>query len=629
MSVSSIFPIPGGPERNIGQLKIVDSNDPVISNLLFLSDTNQFPIDPFDDQGAEMQKQISTGAEIEAKLIELASIGGSEADPIPEQPERYATNRLALSENDYEARRNFIQPMMVEAGLEVEEHPLADIGVLRGTNSDLPPLVLASHTDTVPGGDMYDGVYGVISAIEVIESMGEIGFTPDRDIIVLSYTGEESARFGMACFGSKGIFHGLTKKELESRENPELGGKSIGEILGPEKSKLVMEPMFGKGRKFKTPYSVLELHVEQSDLLEKNRIDIGVVENIAAPARFKVKIGEDEPLRPEDSGHKISRYYEIESSGIANHSGATPMGPENRADGLVWASKALEEIIIKMSPSESISVGNISVDSGAMNKIPGRTSALIRLSADNDSTIEETLSKLQFVLDQQNDFIKNNIPTSSDIDAPLKIRELEAEEAPIDESFFNIEKVIDRQKSALMLIKAVEEICSLKSDAGVVGTIGSYDMDDKGVINLLLDIRGIKKEPRESAIEEIQRIFTNYFRIFSNVNFGDRLQGSADPIMMHPGLINALKRDAYRYEVGSVALMDSKATHDAANSGSAGVASALFFVPSRGGIAHNPNAYTAPDKLEKGARLLGAAALILSRNVESFEYLPIQNNPAA
>ena len=265
MNAPSTFPDPGNPERNLGEFKIVGTGDPVITALLIESDRGR----NFRLPGTEeLLEQTIDGQSIEKKLIGIAKVGGVKVDPIPEQPERYATNRLALSENDYKLRREVIQPMMREAGMEVEEHPLADIGIFRGQYPEVTPLVLASHTDTVPDGDMYDGVYGVISAIESVKAMSEIGFKPYRDIIVLSYTGEESSRFGIACFGSRAIFHGLNTKELDSREKQELGGRSIREVLGEDGAKIASEPIFGEGKKFKKPFAVIELHFEKSALIE-------------------------------------------------------------------------------------------------------------------------------------------------------------------------------------------------------------------------------------------------------------------------------------------------------------------------------------------------------------------------
>jgi hypothetical protein len=82
---------------------------------------------------------------------------------------------------------------------------------------------------------------------------------PDRDIIVASYTGEESYRFGSACFGSKAILQGLGDDDMSMRETLDDGseGQSLEEILGEEDAAVAREPLFGEGKRFKTPHAVI------------------------------------------------------------------------------------------------------------------------------------------------------------------------------------------------------------------------------------------------------------------------------------------------------------------------------------------------------------------------------------
>lgn len=161
--------------------------------------------------------ELIHGADVERNLLDLAQIGGTLIEGIPQQPERYSVNRLALGEADKVARDTFIRPLMEASGMEVHEHPLGIIGTRYGKNRDLAPLVIISHTDSVPKGDMYDGDLGVIGGIQVIQAMETAGIENERDIHVISITGEESSGFGLALFGSRGMFQGLTDRELDSR----------------------------------------------------------------------------------------------------------------------------------------------------------------------------------------------------------------------------------------------------------------------------------------------------------------------------------------------------------------------------------------------------------------------------
>src|SRR3990167_25165 len=169
------------------------------------------------------------GSDIEQNLVALARIGGTRLYDMPEiQPERYAVGRVALSESDVAARKDFIGPLMKKAGMELMEHPLALIGTLPGYEPELPPLIILSHTDSVPRADMYDGTTGVISAIKVIEAMTKNKVRNKRTIHVIALTGEESSGFNFALFGSRGIFHGLSDKELDAHRP---GHSSIRETL--------------------------------------------------------------------------------------------------------------------------------------------------------------------------------------------------------------------------------------------------------------------------------------------------------------------------------------------------------------------------------------------------------------
>jgi acetylornithine deacetylase/succinyl-diaminopimelate desuccinylase-like protein len=550
------------------------------------------------------------GHEIERQLVELAGIGGAPIEPTDEQPVRFAANRPALSENDQTAREELIRPLMEGAGMAVLPHPLADIGVFAGRNPDLRPLVLASHTDTIPKADMVDGVYGVFSAIAVIKAMKEAGFVPDRDIIVASYTGEESYRFGSACFGSKAILQGLGDDDMSMRETLDDGseGQSLEEILGEEDAAVAREPLFGEGKRFKTPHAVIELHVEQDIKLEKSGHDIGVVERIAAPERFKVKIGGDEPLAPEPPKHPHLQYLRIHTAGQSNHSGATDMGTHSRADGLVWTSHLLEDIFKGRRGSDNIAMGQIQIDEPSMNKIPGITEVDLRMSADTPEEMEELIEEINQRVGNKNQQLMSESPLIDE--EPISISVAEPED---ETDFFDPQKLLPRQKTALMLIKAVEEICSLYSASGVVGTVGTYSMDKTGVIGLSLDVRGMEKASRDMASEQIRRTFESYFQVFSDVDFGERLVGSRDPVKLNGFLVRSMLNLIDQYEIGSAVAMESKAMHDVANAADTGIASALLFVPSRGGIAHDPEAFTAPEHLEKGARALGIGAVKLSQ----------------
>ena len=254
-------------------------------------------------------------------------------------------NRLAFTDADW-AGRQYIIDRMVDAGLTVETDGFGNvIGHKVGKNPDLPVVMVGSHTDSVPNGGNYDGVVGVLSAIEVIRSMNDDGFEHDHTIAVVSFMCEESGRFGDATLGSKAMRGELRLQDLHrlvDKQGISLYEALKGRNLNPDEIKQV---------EYKRPVkSFTEIHIEQGKVLEHEAKPIGVVTGIAAPERFYVTI-----------------------RGNADHSGATPMNL--RHDALCGASKiilGIEEIAaMQEEPPVVGTVGIVEVTPGAMNVIPG------------------------------------------------------------------------------------------------------------------------------------------------------------------------------------------------------------------------------------------------------------------
>ena len=267
-------------------------------------------------------------------------------------------NRLAFTDADW-AGRQYIMDRMVDAGLTVETDGFGNvIGYKLGKNPELPVVMVGSHTDSVPNGGNYDGVVGVLSAIEVIRSMIDDGYEHDHTIAVVSFMCEESGRFGDATLGSKAMRGELRLQDLHrlvDKQGISLYEALKGRNLNPDEIKQV---------EYKRPVkSFTEIHIEQGKVLEHEAKPIGVVTGIAAPERFYVTI-----------------------RGNADHSGATPMNL--RHDALCGASKiilGIEEIAaMQEEPPVVGTVGIVEVTPGAMNVIPG----VVKLGVDIRSISE-------------------------------------------------------------------------------------------------------------------------------------------------------------------------------------------------------------------------------------------------
>ena len=254
-------------------------------------------------------------------------------------------NRLAFTDADW-AGRQYIIDCMTYAGLSVEIDDFGNvIGYKIGKKPDLPVVMVGSHTDSVPNGGNYDGVVGVLSAIEVIRSMTDDGYEHDHTIAVVSFMCEESGRFGNATLGSKAMRGELTVQDLHRLVDKQ--GISLYEALKGRN----LNPDGVETMAYKRPVkSFTEIHIEQGKVLEHERKTIGIVTGIAAPERFYVTV-----------------------RGNADHSGATPMNL--RHDALCGASKiilGIEEITsMQEEPPVVGTVGVVEVMPGAMNVIPG------------------------------------------------------------------------------------------------------------------------------------------------------------------------------------------------------------------------------------------------------------------
>mgnify|MGYP004469911301 CR=1 FL=1 len=295
----------------------------------------------------------------------MATFGGSSS----------GINRLAFSDADW-AGRQYIIDRMMDAGLDVEIDGFGNIiGYKRGRNPDLPVVMIGSHTDSVPNGGNYDGVVGVLSAIEVVRSMIDDDVTHDHTIAVVSFMCEESSRFGAATLGSKAMRGKLTVHDLHRLVDKQ--GISLYDALKDRH----LQPDTIENMEYKVPVKAfIEMHIEQGKVLEHEQKQIGIVSGIAGPERFYVTI----------RGH-------------ADHSGATPMNL--RHDALCGASKiilGIEEVTsMQEEPPVVGTVGIAEVMPSAMNVIPGS----VKLGVDIRSISKVARDSVVFLIKELIDVI--------------------------------------------------------------------------------------------------------------------------------------------------------------------------------------------------------------------------------
>lgn len=199
--------------------------------------------------------------------------------------------------------------------------------------------LIGSHLDSVIEGGRYDGVAGIIAGLMVMRWAREDGV--NIPLRVGAFRCEESSNFGCCTIGS-----GLITKEIYKQDVGSLvskAGKSLEQIF--RERSLNLHPSRINGVK-----QYLELHIEQGKVLEEAGTPVGIVQTIAGPRRFKLYL-----------------------RGMAEHSGATPMGM--RCDAMCAASEIileLERIGNREAVYQSVAtVGVVNNHPNALNVIPG------------------------------------------------------------------------------------------------------------------------------------------------------------------------------------------------------------------------------------------------------------------
>jgi ureidoglycolate amidohydrolase len=198
----------------------------------------------------------------------------------------------------YREALEFVMDLMRDAGLEPRLDAFGNLfGRWAGTDPDAPAVLTGSHVDTTLNAGRYDGVVGVLGAIEAVRTLRARGVTPRRSIEVIAFAGEEP-RFGTGCIGSRAMVGALARDDLDRLRDR--GGTSLAVALtgaGFDPDELPGARLDPDG-----VHAFVELHIEQGAVLETQGEAIGVVEAIAAPHDFRVTL-----------------------RGAATHSGATPM----------------------------------------------------------------------------------------------------------------------------------------------------------------------------------------------------------------------------------------------------------------------------------------------------------------
>lgn len=271
--------------------------------------------------------------------------------------------RLALTDDD-RAGRDLVVSWMRDLGLTVSIDTIGNVFGTWNVGSG-SPVMTGSHIDTVRTGGLYDGNYGVIAGLEVIQTCQESGISPARPITVGVFTNEEGARFAPDMLGSLVYVGGMPVEE--ALDVVSIDGKRLGdelERIGYAGSTPCPGP---------APHAFVELHIEQGPVLEAEETTFGAV-----------------------TGVQGISWQELTISGQSNHAGTTPM--RLRHDPAFVAAMLtvyLRDIAERFGGDQVCTVGKIDIHPNLVNVIPAR----VTMTLDVRNTDEDTLQDAEQLID--------------------------------------------------------------------------------------------------------------------------------------------------------------------------------------------------------------------------------------
>jgi len=263
------------------------------------------------------------------------------------------TSRPAMSQLEKQAF-NLAASWMKDAGMTTHiDHFGNLIGRLEGTDPELPVLMMGSHLDSQPYGGRFDGVAGVLGAIEVVMAMKENNIRPKRSVEVISFADEEGWRFNKGLFGSRGILGKLEEGELERKDKEGIARMQALKDFGCDPNKF-KESEYSQG----SIHAYLELHIEQGPVLDIAGKPVGIVSGISGPLWLTVKL-----------------------KGMAGHAGSVPM--PLRKDALLGAAEitvALHKIVTQKPGNPTVgTVATMNVFPASRNIIAEEVSFTVDL----------------------------------------------------------------------------------------------------------------------------------------------------------------------------------------------------------------------------------------------------------
>ena len=270
--------------------------------------------------------------------------------------------RLALTDDDRDGR-DLVVMWMKDLGLDIT---IDAIGNVIGTWNvgEGAPVMIGSHIDTVRTGGRYDGNYGVLSGLEIIETCQRAGYVPSRPIAVAFFTDEEGARFSPDMLGSLVYVGGMPVEEAHDIIG--IDGLSVGAEL-ERIGYLGAFPCPGVA-----PHAFVEVHIEQGPVLDAHGVTIGAV-----------------------TGVQGISWQELTIAGQSNHAGTTPMSYRHDP-GYAAAAVAvfIREIAREFGGNQVATVGKIDLHPNLVNVVAGRAVLTVDLRNTDEALLQKAEARL-------------------------------------------------------------------------------------------------------------------------------------------------------------------------------------------------------------------------------------------
>lgn len=291
------------------------------------------------------------------------------------------TTRLSYSK-DFMAAQEYLRQAMLAAGMTVELDPIGNlIGTYAGTDSSLPAVMSGSHLDTVPGGGNFDGILGIVAALEVARSWHESGYRPRRSLKVIATIEEESTAFGLSCFG-------VRVRSGEFKDADPAGIKCVsqeGTLLDRlHDAGLADDALHAAATGFDDIAAFIELHIEQGAQLDEDKCPCGIVTHIVGYDRMYITL-----------------------LGEANHAGTTAM--HRRHDAAAAGAEIIlgVQALAQADKSFVATCGKFDVEPNVGNIVPGKVTMCIETRSYDDKILTAVRQKVLGVIERGT--VKNGV----------------------------------------------------------------------------------------------------------------------------------------------------------------------------------------------------------------------------